>query len=134
MAGFEGKTIRAEHPSPHGEGATVWFQNARLWRASNGTLLSATMGREDILALAHDLKMLAREMTPVGRRWLGRVPAECQVSKRPITDEFVDGALKIGGHWAIMHPDCHSYAGTGIGPGRGQRYRRTGGEWHRVEG
>jgi len=132
MTDFTGKTIRGEHD---GKEAIVWFQNAALWRENNGALIARGLSRRDALALAADLTKLAMEMVPPpGPRWHGHVPTECQVSKKPITDEFVDGALKIGGHWAIMHPECHAYAGMGIGVGKGQRYSLIDGEWRKVEG
>lgn len=66
--------------------------------------------------------------------WTGHVPADCEVSRRPITDAFVDGRLRLGGRWAIMHPGCHAEVGVGLGPGKGQLYRLSeGGEWLRTE-
>jgi hypothetical protein len=55
---------------------------------------------------------------------MGDVPAICQVSDRPIDDEFVDGAT-IYGPWACMHPDAHKVYGKGLGTGRGQKYRKV---------
>lgn len=66
--------------------------------------------------------------------WIGEVPASCQVSGRPLTDAFVDGRMRRGGRWAIMHPDCHAEEGVGLGTGRGQLYRRAGDRWEKAEG
>lgn len=55
--------------------------------------------------------------------WRGSKITQCDIDGRPITDEFIDGALR-NGRWAIMCPACHVIYGFGLGIGRGQRYVR----------
>jgi len=66
--------------------------------------------------------------------WCGPSPDKCQISNKPITDTFIDGATTLGG-WAIMHPDAYVQHGRGLGTGLGQRYeRQPDGRWLKVEG
>jgi len=66
--------------------------------------------------------------------WMGPVPTTCDLSRAPITCEFVDGRT-IRGYWAIMHPDAHRLYGVGCGTGKGQRYKKQpDGKWLKVEG
>lgn len=67
--------------------------------------------------------------------WMGQVPSHCQLTNKPITDTFIDGATRYG-PWAIMHPDAHAVNGKGLGTGKGQRYERdaSDGKWYKVEG
>jgi len=71
--------------------------------------------------------------------WLGSKPTKCQFGGEEITTEFVDGALRKGGVWSILCPDCHKIYGIGVGLGRGQRYvlaedGKNDGKFVKVEG
>lgn len=67
--------------------------------------------------------------------WLGTYPNKCQLELEEITDEFVDGATRPNGRWAIMCPKCHTKYGVGLGTGRGQRFKkRSDGKFVKVEG
>lgn len=57
------------------------------------------------------------------KQWHGPVPESCDICASPIVDEFIDGATTLGS-WANMCPACFAQMGSGIGPGRGQHYKR----------
>jgi hypothetical protein len=57
----------------------------------------------------------------VKRKWRGTVPTHCDICRKPLSQQFVDGNT-IAGLWAMMCAICHSREGCGIGPGKGQRY------------
>lgn len=61
------------------------------------------------------------------------VPTECQICDTPIGDDIIDGVV-VGAGWAYMCPTCHGKVGTGLGTGRGQRYKRVGEEFVKTEG
>lgn len=65
--------------------------------------------------------------------WYGDPPEKCDTCESPITDEFVDGRT-AGGVWACMCKRCHGMFGHGLGTGKGQRYKLTGGKFEKVEG
>jgi hypothetical protein len=66
--------------------------------------------------------------------WSGPVPPSDDFQSF-IFDEFVDGMTTIKGAWATMSPESYKKYGVGLGPGRGQRYRRQpDGRWLKVEG
>jgi len=72
--------------------------------------------------------------TTKAKYWAGRAPTHCDISRKPITDCFIDGAT-IHGPWANMHPDTHKTHGRGLGTGRGQKYKKQlDGRWLKVEG
>ena len=50
-------------------------------------------------------------------------PEKCDVCDAKIVDVFIDGATVMG-PWAYLCPSCHRRYGTGLGIGRGQKYRR----------
>jgi hypothetical protein len=56
--------------------------------------------------------------------WNGSAINKCDLCKRPIANEFVDGATRMG-PWGILCPTCHRTHGQGIGIGKGQRYIRN---------
>lgn len=71
----------------------------------------------------------------MGKRWLGRPPAKCDICQEPIVNTFIDGATVHGGRWANMCEQCHALDGYGIGPGRGQKYQHTTPDvWEKVAG
>lgn len=57
--------------------------------------------------------------------WVGDTPMRCDLCKKSIVNEFVDGKLH-NGPWAIMCTDCHCENGVGLGLGRGQKFYRLG--------
>jgi hypothetical protein len=68
------------------------------------------------------------------RYWTGSAPTQCDIDKRPITTEFVDGKTTVG-PWANMCPQCFQRYGVGIGTGRGQRYvKQEDGRFMKTEG
>lgn len=61
--------------------------------------------------------------------WQGSVPLKCDLSGEPITDTFIDGAIR-NGSWGLLCPSCHELYGIGLGIGRGQRYGKlSDGRW-----
>jgi hypothetical protein len=54
-------------------------------------------------------------------KWLSAIPTQCDICKRPLEKEFVDGRLLVG-IWAILCPQCHETCGVGLGTGRGQKF------------
>jgi hypothetical protein len=65
--------------------------------------------------------------------WLSPVPKSCDICKKPITGEFVDGRTVMG-PWGCLCNKCHFTYGVGTGIGRGQRYKLINGEYVCVEG
>ena len=66
--------------------------------------------------------------------WVSDIPTHCDITRKPITDEFIDGKT-IYRVWAIMHPDALEEHGVGLGQGKGQRYRKQPNwRWLKVEG
>jgi len=73
-------------------------------------------------------------MTSTKRYWHGGVPAICQLTDRPITNRFIDGATTYG-PWACMSPEGHAVYGRGLGTGRGQLYeKQPDGKWLKIDG
>jgi hypothetical protein len=61
-------------------------------------------------------------------------PKRCDICGAPIENEFVDGAVWMGG-WANMCIPCHKGCGVGLGTGRGQHYKKQqDGTFEKVEG
>lgn len=60
-------------------------------------------------------------------------PKTCQLCGDSIKGEVVDGRTLLGA-WAYMCPKCHSYVGRGLGTGKGQLYRLTGGKYQKIAG
>lgn len=56
-------------------------------------------------------------------QWHDPIPDACDICASPIVDEFIDGATSLG-PWANMCPACFAQMGRGLGPGRGQQYKR----------
>lgn len=132
MASFEGKILCAEYLRQDQRGREDG--DACLWTAGHGAVMPASLTRTQVLEMADDLVALAALMRKRSeKRWIGIVPDACDVSKQPITDSFVDGRIKVGGRWAMMHPDVHAWAGVGLGEGRGQLYVKREGAWYKIE-
>ena len=55
--------------------------------------------------------------------WAGTVPTNCDLCRREIVGNFVDGKTAMG-PWACMCLGCASTRGVGLGMGRGQKYKR----------
>jgi hypothetical protein len=53
---------------------------------------------------------------------LVKVPMACEVGQEPLDSVAIDGKTKMG-PWAWMCEDCHRRIGTGIGLGKGQKYK-----------
>ena len=111
----------------------------RLWIGSSPerVIVAQRLTRSDINKLIDDLQVVQAHMVggpKNARRWYGDPPAKCEVSGRPITDAFVDGKLRSGGAWCLMHPEVHAAQGTGLGTGRGQRFEQHDGAWYLMEG
>lgn len=54
-------------------------------------------------------------------------PEYCDLCHRKINKIFIDGKLKKGkryGSWANMCLKCHNEYGTGLGVGRGYKYKK----------
>ena len=66
--------------------------------------------------------------------WHGSSPARCDLCGGPTDGEFVDGKLRSGGMWGILCLPCHSEHGVGLGTGFGQKYKKIGKNWEKVEG
>lgn len=66
--------------------------------------------------------------------WMGPPPTNCDVSKKPIVDVFIDGATTLGA-WGFLLPEVHARVGRGLGTGRGQKYeKQADGRWLKTEG
>lgn len=68
------------------------------------------------------------------KKWFGPAPTKCDLCPSPITIEFIDGRIEHRTTWANMCPSCFAIVGAGLGTGFGQRYRKEGEEWLKVEG
>lgn len=67
------------------------------------------------------------------KTWAGDVPHADDVGM-PIYEEFIDGRSKYG-PWGLFTPSSWETHGCGrLGPSCGQRYRKDGDTWHKVEG
>ena len=55
------------------------------------------------------------------KKWLGDLPATCNICNKPLATTFFDGKTQMG-PWAIMCSSCHKVHGIGLGTGRGQKY------------
>lgn len=55
------------------------------------------------------------------KKWLSDLPERCDICKKPMRGNFVDGKT-IFGPWGIMCMSCHDVAGCELGEGRGQEY------------
>lgn len=63
-----------------------------------------------------------------------KVPALCDVCKRPRKDTVIDGRT-IWGYWAWMCPSCHKDFGLGLGTGKGQQFKlKTAEVWEKTGG
>lgn len=67
------------------------------------------------------------------KRWIGSVPANCDICHEPISKTFIDGRT-VYGPWAYMCSVCHSQVGVGLGTGKGQKYEQDGESWIKVAG
>ena len=66
-------------------------------------------------------------------QWIGTVPSKDDFGV-PITNEFIDGKTRMG-PWGTMSPSSFKIYGVGLGPGKGQRYKKdTGGIFYKVQG
>lgn len=68
------------------------------------------------------------------KKWLSRIPKQCDICKGGISDSFVDGKVGAGGGWAIMCLSCHADWGNDLGIGRGQIYQKQGEEFIKIGG
>ena len=65
--------------------------------------------------------------------WMGGVPEKDDFGEK-IIDEFIDGKTRMG-PWAMMTPDTWNRMGVGkFGTGFGQKYKKVGDDWVKVEG
>jgi hypothetical protein len=63
------------------------------------------------------------------RFWAGDPPKHCDICRRSVGGEFVDGKTRRG-PWGNLCSACHGLYGVGFGVGRGQRYSlQSGGAW-----
>jgi len=74
-----------------------------------------------LLLIAKDLDPATVGVRMAVKRWMGRVPAKCDMCEKPIGDAWVDGKTRMG-PWANMCLPCHAKYGVGLGEGRGQMY------------
>ena len=56
--------------------------------------------------------------------WMGVTPTHCDTCGGTLGTVFYDGKTK-GGPWGNMCHNCFRYHGTGLGIGRGQKYKKT---------
>jgi hypothetical protein len=67
------------------------------------------------------------------KMWLGERPKTDNFGDA-VVKEFIDGRTKYG-PWAIMTVKSWRVHGVGkLGTGNGQKYRKTGENWYKVEG
>ena len=66
--------------------------------------------------------------------WCGSTIKNCDLCKKEIKDQFVDGVTDFG-PWAIMCMKCFLEYGIGLGVGRGQKYKYSvdGDKWENIE-
>lgn len=55
--------------------------------------------------------------------WHGTIYTNCQICEHKLDKFFIDGKLLGRGTWAIMCVNCHREMGSGLGVGRGQKYK-----------
>jgi len=68
------------------------------------------------------------------RYWMGSDVGTKDDFGNSIIDEFIDGRTRYGS-WAIMSLYSFKMYGTGLGMGKGQRYKKQpDGKWLKVEG
>ena len=65
--------------------------------------------------------------------WTGDVPKTCDVCGSVIMGQFTDGKT-VYGSWASMCFLCAMTHGVGYGVGKGQKYKKKGKRWIKVEG
>lgn len=72
------------------------------------------------------------------KQWQSTPPAHCDICKKNIIGEFVDGKTLNKspgkGSWAIMCTECYTLHGVGLAMGQGQRYRQHGEIWEKDAG
>jgi hypothetical protein len=68
------------------------------------------------------------------KEWIGSAPKACDLCKKVIDNEFIDGVISSVMCWAIMCRKCHAEEGSGIGQGRGQVYQKEGNRFVKVAG
>lgn len=61
------------------------------------------------------------------KKWIGKIPQNCDICNNSLTDYFVDGKTQFGS-WANMCPTCHTKHGKGLGVGYGQKYNASTGD------
>lgn len=68
--------------------------------------------------------------------WASPVPTECQVTRRAIDGEFVDGVVPaFSRSWACWHPQEFTRRGGKYGTGNGQLFtRQADGRWLKTRG
>ncbi len=62
------------------------------------------------------------------KHWIGDAPEKCEICSERLVSIFVDGST-VYGPWSVMCIRCHYLIGIGLGPGKGQKYRKHNGEW-----
>lgn len=68
----------------------------------------------------------------IGSKWSGKPIKDCDICKRQIQRNFVDGRTS-NGQWGIMCPSCRISEGRLIlGVGLGQKYDRIGNDYVRT--
>lgn len=68
------------------------------------------------------------------KKWIGGVPAECDICKDDIVDAFYDAKSRMG-VWGNMCPLCFNRVGLGLGTGLGQKYeKQADGRWLKTGG
>jgi hypothetical protein len=66
---------------------------------------------------------------------MGDLPSKCEMTGKPLTDRFVDGKIRPGGPWGILHPDTFAGYGFTPAPGVGQLYeKQPDGRWLKIGG
>lgn len=60
------------------------------------------------------------------KRWMSKIPENCDLCKASLKDGFVDGRIEGRSSWAIMCLSCLKAFGAGLGTGFGQQYDKEG--------
>lgn len=68
------------------------------------------------------------------KTWIGRVPKKDDVTGEPITNEFFDARVPGDGRWAILLPATFQRLGCSVGTGLGQRYKKMGDQFVKIDG